>query len=410
MPPTSAVTDRSAVRFAVRALDQGQHLLDLELEAVNEAEAWQQALARQLSPLSIRQVRAGSGLGWPGRGRQSMNLVLFVQELHALSAAGLSITETLETLLERSTSPQVQHVMQQLLERLREGLRLSQAMQLQAEVFPPLLVGIVQSAEDTSDLPQALNRYVQYETQLQGLKHKVISAAIYPLILLGVGGGVALFLLGYVVPRFSTVYQGTGRPLPRASQWLLDWGLWMTQHQLAVFLVLGAGLAWAAWRVMGWQRSGNWWLVLRAFPGARPRLEILELSRLYLTLSMLLEGGIPIRRAMQLAAAVIPPARQSAWNNVRQQVTEGRHLTESMEQHGFSTPVASRLLRVGERSGQIGVMLGKTAAFYESETSRWIDRFSKSFEPILMAIIGIVIGLIVILLYMPVFDLAGSLQ
>jgi general secretion pathway protein F len=125
---------------------------------------------------------------------------------------------------------------------------------------------------------------------------------------------------------------------------------------------------------------------------------------------MLLEGGIPIRRAMQLAAAVITPGKQTAWNDVRQQVTEGRHLTESMEQHGFSTPVASRLLRVGERSGQIGTMLGKTAAFYESETSRWIDRFSKSFEPILMTIIGIVIGLIVILLYMPVFDLAGSIQ
>lgn len=339
-----------------------------------------------------------------------MDLVLFVQELQALTAAGLSITETLEALLERSASPQVQHVMQQLLVHLREGQRLSQAMQLQSEVFPPLLVGIVQSAEDTSDLPQALNRYVQYETQLQGLKHKVISAAIYPLILLGVGGGVALFLLGYVVPRFSAVYQGTGRPLPLASQWLLDWGLWIAQHQLAFFTLLGVSAAWIVWRLVQWRRSGNWWLVLKAFPGARPRLEILELSRLYLTLSMLLEGGIPIRRAMQLAAAVISPGKLPAWNVVRQQVTEGKHLTESMEQHGFSTPVASRLLRVGERSGQIGTMLGKTAAFYDSETSRWIDRFSRSFEPILMAIIGIVIGLIVILLYMPVFDLAGSLQ
>lgn len=394
----------------MRALDQGQHILDLEFEASNEAEAWQQAVARRLSPLSVRAVRLGPMQALLGRNPKGMDLVLFVQELHALATAGLSITETLETLLERSANPQVQHVMQTLLVHLREGKRLSQAMQLQPEVFPALLVGIVQSAEDTSDLPQALNRYVQYETQLQGLKHKVISAAIYPLILLCVGGGVALFLLGYVVPRFSTVYQGSGRPLPLASQWLLDWGLWMTQHQLASFMLLGVVVAWASWRLVQWRRSGNWWVVLKAFPGARPRLEILELSRLYLTLSMLLEGGIPIRRAMQLAAAVITPTKQTAWNAVRQQVTEGRHLTESMEQHGFSTPVASRLLRVGERSGQIGAMLGKTAAFYESETSRWIDRFSKSFEPILMAIIGIVIGLIVILLYMPVFDLAGSLQ
>lgn len=398
------------MRFAVRALDRGQQIQDLEVEAFDEAEAWQQVHARQLTPLSVHVIREFSASLLSGRGRQHIDLLLFVQELHALATAGLSITETLEVLLERSANPQVQRVMRKLLTHLREGQRLSQAMQMQPEVFPPLLIGIVQSAEDTSDLPQALNRYVQYETQLQSLKHKVVSAAIYPLILLGVGGSVTMFLLGYVVPRFSTVYQGTGHSLPLASRWLLDWGLWLSQNRLAFSLVLGLAIAGLTWRLFQWQRSGSWWLVLGALPGARPQLEILELSRLYLTLSMLLEGGIPIRGAMQLASAVITPAKRDAWNAVRQQVTEGGHLTEAMEQHGFSTPVASRLLRVGERSGQIAAMLAKTASFYESETSRWIDRFSKSFEPILMAIIGIVIGMIVILLYMPVFDLAGSLQ
>lgn len=398
------------MQFAVRALDQGQQIQDLEIEAFDEAEAWQQVHARQLTPLSVHVVREFPASFLSGRNRQRFDLLLFVQELHALATAGLSIMETLEVLLERSANPRVQQVLRKLLTHLREGQRLSQAMQMQPEVFPPLLIGIVQSAEDTSDLPQALNRYVQYETQLQGLKHKVISAAIYPLILLGVGGGVAIFLLAYVVPRFSSVYQGAGRSIPLASQWLLDWGLWMSKNQLAFSLVLGLAFAGLTWRLMQWQRSGSWWVVLGALPGAKPRLEILELSRLYLTLSMLLEGGIPIRGAMQLATAVITPAKRDAWDSVRQQVTEGGHLTEAMEQHGFSTPVSSRLLRVGERSGQIAVMLGKTASFYESETSRWIDQFSKSFEPILMAIIGIVIGVIVILLYMPVFDLAGSLQ
>jgi general secretion pathway protein F len=87
-----------------------------------------------------------------------------------------------------------------------------------------------------------------------------------------------------------------------------------------------------------------------------------------------------------------------------------QNFLQALEQHNLSTPVASRLLRIGEQTGQLGVMFSKTAAFYDSETTRWIERFSKVFEPVLMAIIGIVIGLIVILLYMPIFDLAGSLQ
>lgn len=145
-------------------------------------------------------------------------------------------------------------------------------------------------------------------------------------------------------------------------------------------------------------------------PGARPRLEILELSRLYLTLGMLLEGGIAVQQALKLSGAVVDAQRQPALDAVRGAVESGDSLSVALERYGLSTPVALRLLRVGEQSGQLGHMLTRTAAFYEGETTRWIERFTKAFEPVLMAAIGLVIGLIVILLYMPVFDLAGSLQ
>ena len=145
-------------------------------------------------------------------------------------------------------------------------------------------------------------------------------------------------------------------------------------------------------------------------PGAAPRLQILELSRLYLTLGMLLEGGIPVTRAMQISQAVMEGANVQALQQASDQVGQGNRISAAFEQFGLSTPVASRLLRIGEQTGQLGVMFSRTEAFYDSETTRWIERFSKVFEPVLMAIIGIVIGLIVILLYMPIFDLAGSLQ
>ena len=125
---------------------------------------------------------------------------------------------------------------------------------------------------------------------------------------------------------------------------------------------------------------------------------------------MLLEGGIPIARAMNLAQTVLSPGKAQALQASQLAVSQGASLSSALDQHGLSTPIAARLLRVGEKTGQLGVMLSRTAVFYDNETSRWIEQFTKAFEPILMMVIGLVIGLIVILLYMPIFDLAGSLQ
>jgi general secretion pathway protein F len=269
---------------------------------------------------------------------------------------------------------------------------------------------VIEAAEGTSNLPQALARFLDYETRVQSVRHQVTSAAIYPAILLVVGLAVSLFLLGYVVPRFSAVYQGSGRSLPWASQVLMNWGQFAGGHAGEMLAGLGAVAVISAWWLRRAVAQGGWWRILRRLPGAQPRLHILQLSRLYLTLGMLLEGGIPVQHALRLCAAVVDPGARVQLDAVRGDVESGLSLSESLQQHGLGTPVALRLLRVGEKSGQLGPMLARTATFYDQETTRWVERFSKAFEPILMAAIGLVIGLIVILLYMPIFDLAGSLQ
>lgn len=398
------------MRFDVRALDAQQQLLSLQLDALDAVDAQTQLGARQLTALSLT---AASGVGtknWGAARASRFHLPLFAQELHALVAAGLSVVEALEALIERSQADETRSVLQRLVAHLREGQRLSGAMAQQAGIFPPLFIGVIQAAEGTSDLPRSLERYIAYETRLQALRHKITSAAIYPSILMGVGGAVAVFLLGYVVPRFASVYKGSGKPLPWASQMLLNWGDFASAYALwllaGVVLVVG-GVVWLARRAL---QGGGWWRLLAWLPGAAPRLQVLELSRLYMTMGMLLEGGIPVTRAMQLSEAVISGPKVRALAAARQLVGQGESLSQALEQQQLSTPVALRLLRVGEQTGQLGSMLSRTAAFYDNETSRWIERFTKAFEPILMAAIGIVIGFIVILLYMPIFDLAGNLQ
>jgi general secretion pathway protein F len=398
--------------FEARILTAAQQVQTRSVEALDEEDARAQLEVQNITVLSLKSSAglAGAARWHVGSRKQDFDLLLFAQELHALVAAGLSVVEALEALIERSGSTDTRTVLVRLLTQLRQGQRLSVALTQQPMVFPVLFAGVVQAAEGTSDLPRALERYIAYESRLNTLRHKITSAAIYPSVLLGVGSLVALFLLGYVVPRFSSVYQGSGKPLPWASQLLLGWGTFVSTHAWEVLGFLCLLLSLLVWGVLRTTQSGGWWRLLAWLPGAAPRLQILELSRLYLTLGMLIEGGIPIVRAMQIAQAILQGGNVLALQQASYMVGQGNRISGAFEQHGLSTPVASRLLRVGEQTGQLGLMFSRTAAFYDGETTRWIERFSKVFEPVLMAIIGLVIGLIVILLYMPIFDLAGSLQ
>ncbi|WP_291995074.1 type II secretion system F family protein [Candidatus Accumulibacter sp. ACC003] len=400
------------MRFEVRALSPDNLVETHTVDASDAGEAAQLLQQRRLQPLSIK---AASGAGansphLPGRASRSFSLLLFSAELLALLEAGLSLVEAFEALLDKEAAPTSRAVLERLTRDLREGLRFSAALARQAEVFPPLYVGIVRAAEGTSNLPQALSRYIDYQTRLDTLRNKVLSAAIYPAILLAVGCGVTLFLMAYVVPRFAGVYQGSGRSLPWLSQLLIDWGQFAGAHAKAVIwglLALVAAIAYWLRRFIG---SGRWILFLTRLPGIGERVRVIELSRLYLTTGMLLEGGIPIVAALDIVGNTVSPKTREALRLARAMVSDGGTLSQAFDSSGLATPVALRLLRVGERSGQMGAMLTRSAMFYEGESARWIERFAKVFEPLLMVAIGLLVGLIVVLLYMPIFDLAGSLQ
>jgi general secretion pathway protein F len=344
------------MQYVVRALDPGQQIQTLVLEALDEADAHAQARAQRLNPLSVSQRRGGA---W--RREDKFPLLLFAQELHALLNAGLSVIESLEALIEKDTQTSRRAVLARLAEQLRQGQRLSSALRNQPGVFSPLFVGVIQAAEGTSDLPQALARFLEYETRVQSVRHKVTSAAIYPAILLAVGLAVSLFLLGYVVPRFSAVYEGGGRSLPWASQVLMNWGRFAGQHGAEMLTGFAAGAVLLFWCLRRLVVASGWSRIIRLLPGAQPKLHVLQLSRLYLTLGMLLEGGIPVQHALRLCSAVVDAGAGVQLNAVRGNVESGQSLSESLHRHGLSTPVAIRLLRVGEQSGQLGLMLSSAA-------------------------------------------------
>jgi general secretion pathway protein F len=395
------------MQFAVRTLAPDMRIASVLVDALDEADARRQVEARGLFVSAIEPVQA------PLLRRQrggKLSLVLFSQELLALLTAGLGIVEGLEALLEKEASPATRGVLERLLAGLREGKRLSTVMAAQPALFPPLYVGIVRAAEGTSDLPRALERYIEYQQRIDTVRAKVVSASIYPAILLLVGGGVSIFLMSYVVPRFAEVYQGAGRNLPWMSRLMLDWGQFAGRHAGGLLVGFAACVALAAWAIRRALQRGGAARLLAKLPGIGERARIYELSRLYLTLGMLNEGGITLVNAIDTVQGMVSPGVAGGLKAARAAIEAGRPLSDAFEANGLTTPISLRMLRVGERTGAMGTMLTRSAAFYDGEIGRWIDRFTRTFEPLLMAAIGLVVGAIVVLLYMPIFDLAGDMS
>lgn len=398
------------MKFRARVINAQQLIVDQVLDAHDLERARDQLTQLGLQAISI-QAESPGALNLQrllGVGRVDFSVLLFSQELLALLNAGLGIVESAEALSEKETDSARQQVFEKLLHDLRSGKRFSVALQAQEAVFPVLYIGVVRAAEGTSDLPQALQRYVDYQKRLEAVRSKVVSASIYPAILISVGLLVSLFLMVYVVPRFAEVYQGAGRELPFMSALMLSWGRFAAEHTSWLLLALlgVAGSLGVLWQHI--QKNGGWVAILARLPQIGERVRIYELSRLYMTLGMLLQGGIALVKAMEVVASVVSLDVQKKLARARHDIESGVSFSAAFQSAALTTPISQRLLMVGERTGDLGKMLTQSALFYDEEITQWIDRFMRSFEPLLMTAIGLIVGVIVILLYMPIFDLAGS--
>jgi general secretion pathway protein F len=396
------------MRFELKAVNVDGRVESLDLHGLDRASAVQQAESRGYTVLAVHQ-RAGLGLPW--RGAQArFPLTLFSQELLVLLKAGLPLVESIETLAEREKRSEFRALLERIAAILRQGNTLSSALQQFPQTFPALYVATVQASERTSDLAPSLARYVAYQNQLDAIRKRLVNASIYPGLLISVGGLVSLFLLVYVVPRFSRIYEERNIDLPFFSKVLLTWGQMVEGHGTLVIgafiaLVIAAVYALRHARVKARIENALWKL-----PAIGERLKLYQLARFYRTIGMLLRGGTPLLAALQMSSELLHPLLRERLAAASRSVSEGRPVSESMEANGLTTTIALRMLAVGEKGGNMGEMMERIADFHDEEISRWVDWFTRLFEPLLMAAIGLVIGAIVVLMYMPIFELAGSLQ
>lgn len=422
------------MQFRVLALRNDGTAHPLTVDAIDAAAARRTLAQDGLTALELAPAST------PGRGFRTVllghlrapsaprfDVDLFCQELLALVTAGVPVGEALETLASKQQrggraasglnlasdengSMQSASLVFRLHTRVREGLPLSVALAEHPTVFPTVLCESLRAAERTSDYGPALERFVRYRRLTREVREKLLAASIYPLILLGVSTLVLLFLVGYVVPRFASVYADMGDKLPVASRALLWIGSgisaqpWLTPFALSGLLT-GAI---AAARSRGFRNALT--SLLQRIPRLREVLTAAEFSRLYRTLALLVHGGIPMVAALEVTRGLLPGHLARQLDASRKAISEGRAFSASMQENGLSTPVADRFFRVGEGSGKLAEMIDRAADFHEEEVARGADLLGRVIGPFLMLIMGTVIGLVVVLMYMPIFSLAEAIQ
>lgn len=335
---------------------------------------------------------------------------VFCIEVAALLRAGLNLSEAIGSLSVRGDGPEAA-LHKRIHQSLLDGQKLSDALSHSSEHFPPILVAAVRAGERTRRIAEALEDFVAYDENVEALRRRAVSAAVYPTVVVGFGLAVVLFLLAYVVPRFTRIYESTTATASLPTQMLLAVGTAIDSHRLlflgclagAAFVVL-YGLANPDIRRRATIRLAGWAPVA----GVARRYQVARMTQ---ALAMLVRGGFPLPEALKLSSALaLQPSLAGAVGRVTQDVIEGRLISAAWTGHGVGGEFDRRLLQAGERTGELGTVFDALSKAYSREVETTMERASSLIEPLLLMFVAVLIGLIVLLMYMPIFDLAGSFQ
>jgi general secretion pathway protein F len=394
------------MRYRAKIITTAMTVDVLEVEASNREEAARFVAAKGGRVLGLEEIR-GSLRSSTRAGK--FNLAVFNQQLFSLLEAGQPIVDAIDILGRNDQRGQQRGIYDSLLQSLRQGKQLSSAMAGLPSVFPALYVAMVKSSETTGTVRDAVRRFSLYQRQSDEIRGKLKAAATYPAVLLGVAALVVGFLMLYVVPRFAAVFDDVSARHSAASGFVQTWGGFVNRHgMLAWSMVLGTVAVLvllalnARVRALAARR-------LLAMPWLGEKVWLMQVARLYRTLGILMRSGIAIPAAMRMTIGALPAAMRLPMETALARVSEGRALSTVMAECGLSTPVADRLLVAGESSGNLDDMLERIADFYDQEMATWIDTTGRLVEPLLMVAIGLVIGAVVLMLYMPIFELTSAI-
>jgi type IV pilus assembly protein PilC len=335
----------------------------------------------------------------------------FNKEFAVLIRTGMPIVAALDAIIEKSPPSELTNILQQVRYDVSTGESLSDAFAKYPRYFSKLYVSSLQAGEKSGDIPEALTKHVAYLKQMMALKRKLVSASVYPLILVTVSIAVLFLLLIYVVPAFTKTYFESGTELPGITTLLIT--VSNTVKDNILYLVIAAILLAFVWRRAArqetWRTVMDRWLLKIPYVG---RLYTSFATALLLrTVALVLTAGATLVESVRIAAGTLNNLYlRDCLIQVVRRITEGYGFSEALEDTEAFPHIAVRMIAAGESGGELEQVLVDAADFYDDEVDVRLSIISSAIEPALMIIMGLLIGFIVLAMYMPIFQLAGTVQ
>jgi len=407
--------------FLCEALDAQGQTVRVEIEARDEAEAGAKVRGQNCYPVKIlRKVAAQLGVPQPaarrrgrlalGMGVRTKALTQFTRQFAMLLGAGLPIVRSLDVLHGQQKPGMLKETLAGVKADVEGGSALSEALARHPQVFDKLYVNMIRAGEAGGVLDLILARLADYLEKSLRLKQKVIGALVYPAAVLTIAGGILAFILVYIIPRFEAMFREMGIALPFLTRLLI--GLSMTVSTYWYLLFFAAFVAWSAVHFAGRTPAGRYTLdllklKLPVFGGIVSQSAI---SRFCRTLGTLLQSGVPILNALSIIKnatgnTVVAGAIESAHNSIR----EGDTIAEPLRHSGVFDDLVVNMIQVGEETGELDQMLIRVADNYDGEVDTLVGALMSLLEPVLIIVMGVVVGFIVVALFMPLLAMPGGL-
>ena len=401
--------------FVWRAVSAAGKVVEGHSNASGESVVLKQLREQGLTPLEINEgIATVAGKGQGARGTVSAilakpksrvakgpvktsDLLALTSELSIMLRAGLALDNALRVLIDMSYKPSVATLLQGVLDAVKGGTPLSRALTVHRELFGDFYINMIRSGEASGQMSAVLERLVEHMERQRALRESVVSATIYPAILLGVAVLSLVAMLGFVVPQFEKLFTDMGDALPLPTQWVMALGHAFKSYGLVIAVVaFGVGSL-----LMRWFRSPSgrqWWqarlLKLPLMGGLALKYELTLFSR---SLGTLLGNGVPMLTALHIATETVGnTVLQRALANVAPIVKEGGKVVQAITATGIFEPLAINLIRVGEETGRIGPMMLELANILNREVEIGIKRLLTLVEPVLILVLGVLIAAIIV--------------
>lgn len=337
-------------------------------------------------------------------------VVIYTRQLSTMISSGIPLLEALEILQEQQENKGFAHALGDVVDRVRSGSDFSAALSAHPKIFTRIYVSMIKAGETAGQLDLILNRLAEYQEATIRLVREVKSAMTYPTISLCMIFGITGFLMVGIIPKFKDIFSGLEIELPMITSVLLQVSDFCVAYWWIILLVLVA--AFFGLKMYAKTDAGAWHvdLLKLKLPIFGTLFQKVAISRFSRTFSTLIRSGVPILGALEIVATtagnrIVEDAVNSSINNVKQ----GESLAEPLAEYWVFPPMVTRMIAIGERAGALESLLGKVSEFYDQQVSATVEALTSLIEPIMIGVMGVVVGGIVLAVFLPIFKLQSQL-